>query len=292
MTPPPETSPSDRPELSLAEEAARLRSENAALRTELDEARKSNQRYLQNVAHQLTAPLGAIKWSIEALKDPELPIPRKFKLLSSIYSQATILVHLIKNFALMSNLEADLELGQFREQPEHVDIFKLCVNLANDFQPQAAESGVTIIVDERSFELSLEGKMVRMVKNLIAQAISNLLENAVKYSDSDSIPSIPSTPKITNVIKVTAERAAVAPFPTSLIVSVVSKGLPIRADETSKLFERGFRGSTAKQKVPAGTGIGLYLAKRVMTIHRGTIAVRANGNVSKFMLVFPLSALV
>src|SRR2546427_9237939 len=92
------------------DEVDRLKARNAALEAELSEARKSNQQYLQNVAHQLTAPLGAIKWSIEALKDPAVPLPRKYKLLSSIYSQATILVHLIKNFALMSNLEADLEL--------------------------------------------------------------------------------------------------------------------------------------------------------------------------------------
>src|SRR2546426_1309594 len=83
------------------DEVTRLKNENAGLRAELAEARKSNQQYLQNVAHQLTAPLGAIKWSIEALKSPEVPIQRKSKLLSSIYSQATILVHLIKNFALM-----------------------------------------------------------------------------------------------------------------------------------------------------------------------------------------------
>jgi signal transduction histidine kinase len=47
-----------------ADELNKLKSENSALKTELAEARKSNQQYLQNVAHQLTAPLGAIKWSI------------------------------------------------------------------------------------------------------------------------------------------------------------------------------------------------------------------------------------
>jgi signal transduction histidine kinase len=226
----------------------RLRAENAALKSELKEARKSNQQYLQNVAHQLTAPLGAIKWSIEALKDPEVSLPRKSKLLSSIYSQATILVHLIKNFALMSNLEADLGLGQFRERPEPVDILRLCINLANDFQPQAAETAKKIIVDEASFGPALQGRKVQMVKNLIAQALSNLLENAVKYSDS------PST------IVIGAERATVEKMGDSLIISVRSAGLPIKPDENEQIFQRGFRGSTAKQKVPAGTGIGLYLA--------------------------------
>jgi signal transduction histidine kinase len=172
------------PRSTTIDDVDRLRAENAALKGELKEARKSNQQYLQNVAHQLTAPLGAIKWSIEALKDPEVSLQRKSKLLSSIYSQATILVHLVKNFALMSNLEADLELGQFRERPEPVDILRLCINLANDFQPQAAETAKKIVVDDASFAAALQDKKVQMVKNLIAQALSNLLENAVKYSDS------------------------------------------------------------------------------------------------------------
>ncbi len=259
---------------------ATLKAENAALRAELSEARKTNQQYLQNVAHQLTAPLGAIKWSIEALKDTTVPIQRKFKLLSSIYSQATILVHLIKNFALMSNLEADLELGQFREQPEPVDILKLCINLANDFQPQAAESEKTIVVAEISFKEILHDKKVNIVKNLIAQAVSNLLENAVKYSDSRTR------------IRIEAGRSLAEKFPECLVISVVSTGLAIPGGETARLFERGFRGSTAKQKVPAGTGIGLYLAKRVMLLHQGTVGLRTNGKESRFMLYFPMSSLV
>lgn len=262
------------------DELTQLRAENAALKAELSEARKSNNQYLQNVAHQLTAPLGAIKWSIEALKDSGVSIPRKSKLLSSIYSQATILVHLIKNFALMSNLEADLELGQFREPVEPVDILRLCINLANDFQPQAADSEKKIIVDDDSFTRALQDKKIKISKNLIAQAVSNLLENAVKYSDSRS------------TIVIAAERNTAENLPMSLIVSVASEGLPIKAEENKKLFDRGFRGGAAKQKVPAGTGIGLYLAKRVMALHQGAIGLKAEGKTSKFKLIFPLSKLV
>src|ERR1700674_2411267 len=92
-------------------DAEQLRAEVAALKLQLEQTTNSTNQYLQNVAHQLTAPLNAIKWSIEALKDPKVRFERKMKLLSSIYSQGTILVHLIKNFSLMSNLEADHELG-------------------------------------------------------------------------------------------------------------------------------------------------------------------------------------
>src|SRR5437763_229196 len=78
--------------------------------------------------------------------------------------------------------EADHELGQFREKPERVDPLRLAINLANDFQPQAAEGGKNIIVDEITFSEVFDDKRLLVVKNLIAQALSNLLENAVKYS--------------------------------------------------------------------------------------------------------------
>jgi hypothetical protein len=85
-------------------------------------------------------------------------------LLSSIYSQGTILVHLIKNFSLMSNLEADHEPGQFREQPERVDPVRLAINLANDFEPQAAEKGLKIVIDEGSFRQVFAGRSLLAVK--------------------------------------------------------------------------------------------------------------------------------
>jgi signal transduction histidine kinase len=150
--------------------------ETEELTKQIDELKKqlqaSNDKtkvYLQNVAHQLTAPLGAIKWSIEALKDEGIPIARKGRLLSSVYSQASILVHLVKNFALMSNLDADEQLGQLRNQ-EPVDLKLVCINLANDFQPQAFDMDKKVAVDDESFKKILAGKMVRAERNLVSQA--------------------------------------------------------------------------------------------------------------------------
>jgi two-component system sensor histidine kinase VanS len=251
-------------------ELAVLRAENAALRKQLEEITKTSSQYLQNVAHQLTAPLNAIKWSIEAIRKPEVPIARKGKLLSSIYSQGTILVHLIKNFALMSNLEADLELGQFRDKPEQLDLIRLAINLANDFEPQAAEKGQHIDVNANSFSQALNGRTVMAVKNLIAQALSNLLENAVKYAD------------LRTVIGVSAVSVPYAGGLTGLGIRVSSKGIPLRAEEIKRVLERGFRGAAARSRVPAGTGIGLYLAKRIMEIHQGTIVAQGHGAESFF----------
>jgi signal transduction histidine kinase len=251
-----------------------LRRENDELKAELALVRKESTQYLQNVAHQLTAPLGAIKWSIEGLTMVgNVSIVKRQKLLSSIYSQATILVHLIKNFTLMSNLEVDHELGQFREQPEPVDLLRLCINLASDFQPQAADKGLKINVDEQSFHDIPKLKEIKIVKNLIAQAISNVLENAVKYSVEGS------------TIKLSVDKS------DRVELFVESVGIPIKEDEKDKLFERNFRGVSAQQAVPAGTGIGLYLVARIMKLHKGDVSVETNGKKSSFIFGFPLKAL-
>jgi signal transduction histidine kinase len=239
---------------------------------EIEQVRRESRQYLQNVAHQLTAPLGAIKWSIEAIKDQEIPIQRKMSLLSSVYSQATILVHLIKNFALMSNLEADHELGEFRDKPDLIDVHLLCINLANDFQPQGAEADKSIEVVDDSFYRTLGLRKLQIVKNLVAQAISNLLENAVKYSEGGT--------KIT----ISADRTA-----DGIGLVVRSMGLIIKQEEIPLLCNRSYRGSEAKKRVPPGTGIGLYLAKRIMDMHGGRVEVLTEGRVSSFVLRFPTS---
>lgn len=269
------------PSQNLEQQIEGLRTENARLKQELEETRRNSTRYLQNVAHQLTAPLNAIKWNIEAIKDEKVPIPRKKNLLSSIYSQGTILVHLIKNFSLMSNLEADHELGQFREQPERVSPLRLAINLAGDFVPQASETSKKIEIHMLSFDRIFGGRDFLVVKNLVAQALSNLLENAIKYSN------------IGTTIYVEAATATLRDTDKTYYgISVRNTGLPILPSEVKTLSDRGFRGNAAKQKIPAGTGIGLYIANRIMELHEGLIQVKPNGTETRMTLFFPTSRIV
>ncbi len=67
-------------------------------------------------------------------------------------------------------------------------------------------------------------------------------------------------------------------------------GLPIAPDEIKTLLDRGVRGRFAKQHIPAGTGIGLYIANRIMKVHQGTIFIQSKNKESAFTLVFPESS--
>src|SRR5438874_8102331 len=94
---------------------AELEKENARLRDELKRVDRERVEYLQNVSHQLVAPLNAMKWHIENVTNARVGVERAKVVLRSVYSQATIAVHLAKNFALMSNLEADHNLTAVQE---------------------------------------------------------------------------------------------------------------------------------------------------------------------------------
>jgi len=75
-------------------------------------------------------------------------------------------------------------------------------------------------------------------------------------------------------------------------ISVHNIGLPILPAEVKYLSDRGFRGNAAKQKIPAGTGIGLYIAHRIMDLHQGLIQVKPSGNETRMTLFFPMSRVV
>src|SRR5262249_48592023 len=135
----------------LRRRVARLESEVGELRAANVSMNRQRVEYLQNVSHQLVAPLNAIKWHIENLTSNRIGIDRAKKVLRSIYSQATIAVHLAKNFVFMSNLEADHSLSMLREPLEPVDLDRLLVNLADDFQPLGWNRGINIHVNTETF---------------------------------------------------------------------------------------------------------------------------------------------
>jgi signal transduction histidine kinase len=244
----------------LQRELTQLRQENANLKRQIDQVERDRVEYLQNVSHQLVAPLNAIKWHIENLTESRMGVDRAKKVLRSIYSQATLVVHLAKNFNLMSNLEADHALSKLKEPLQEVALRQLLVNLADDFQPLAWDSNINIVVDEANFD---DGPPVWAMKPLVSQVFSNIIENAVKYSSSDT------------KVRIHGEYLAAS---DCFSVSIESQGIPLKPEHAAVVFDRGFRSDEAKRKYPAGTGFGLYIARRIVEIHGGRIVASSTEN--------------
>jgi signal transduction histidine kinase len=252
----------------------RLEQDNARLKAELERVDKERIEYLQNVSHQLVAPLNAIKWHIENLTQGRLGIERGKKVLRSIYSQATLAVHLAKNFALMSNLESDHVLSALREPLQPVNLCQLAINLADDFQPLAWDKDVQICVQNEPLNRAPD---VIVIKPLVSQVFSNVIENAVKYSKKGS--------EISIFGRYNQELDSVA-------VTVKNHGIPLGDGDDKKVFERGYRTDAAKNLYPAGTGFGLYIAHKIVQVHEGAItaSMDARGFVA-FSIALPVKAL-
>jgi signal transduction histidine kinase len=254
--------------------AAELEKRCAELQRRLDDIRTEQTNYLQNVSHQLVAPLNAIKWHIENLTAGRLTnVERAKKVLRSVYSQSTIAVHLAKNFALMSNLEEDHALTALKEPLQEVSLCRLAINLADDFQPLGWDRNIQIRVVNASLEKAPD---VLAMKPLISQVFSNIIENSVKYADNDSEVRI---------------EGSYDPQNDTVSVNFISRGIPLPVD-TRQLFDRGFRSDQAKNKYPAGTGFGLYIAKRIVEMHEGNISAKTTSNgVAVFTVSLSVSGL-
>ena len=251
-----------------------LERENKDLKAKLALVEKERIEYLQNVSHQLVAPLNAIKWHIENLTNNRVGIDRAKKVLRSIYSQSTIAVHLAKNFALMSNLEADHALTALKEPLQEVELCALLINLADDFQPLGWEKELTVTVDDKGLN---QAPPVLAMKPLISQAFSNIIENAVKYSRRGSIVSIAGSYD---------ERS------DTVSVTITNRGIPLKQEDVNRVFDRGYRTAEAKEQYPAGTGFGLYIARRIVELHEGAISARPlDMDHAVFEVVLPVKAL-
>jgi signal transduction histidine kinase len=89
---------------------------------------------------------------------------------------------------------------------------------------------------------------------------SNIIENGVKYGTTGSAIRIGGRYDVHNDV---------------VLVSIESRGIPL-PNKPSVIFERGYRSDDAKNKHPAGTGFGLYIAKRIVDIHEGRISAKTN----------------
>jgi signal transduction histidine kinase len=251
-----------------------LEEEKHKLSEQMERVQKDRSEYLQNVSHQLVAPLNAIKWHIENLNEGRIKsIERIQKVLRSVYSQATLAVHLAKNFNLMSNLEADHALTKLKEPLQEIQLCPLLINLADDFQPLAWDRGIEITVVKDGLE---SAPPILAMKPLISQVFSNIIENAVKYSNDRT--------------EIVIEGRYV-PATDSVTISIRNLGIVLQPEDVRLVFNRAFRTPEAQRKYPAGTGFGLYIARRIVEIHEGTITAATRDGWAVFEVTLSVKGL-
>ncbi len=217
--------------------------------------------FVANVSHELKTPIASIKGFVETLLDGASDDPvdsRRF--LNIIARQADRLASIIEDLLALSRIEQSEGTGNLPR--ESVRIADLLSAVTVDCLPRA---------EDRSIRLDVtcdESITAEVNAPLFEQALINLVDNAIKYSD----------PGRTIWIGVATETATTGSA-GSVVITVRDEGCGIEAEHLPRLFERFYRIDKARSRKLGGTGLGLSIVKHIVQAHGGTVAVESEPGV-------------
>jgi two-component system sensor histidine kinase SenX3 len=225
----------------------------------VDEIRRD---FLANVSHELKTPVGGIALLAEAIRDAHDDPEAVARFATRIGVESTRLTRLVKEIVELSRLQG----ADVVKDPVLVDVGACAEDAVDRSRLLAEENGITLA---RSLDPGCE---VWGDAELVTTAISNLVGNAIAYSDRD-----------------TRVGVAVRRTPAGTIdVSVTDQGLGIEPEEQDRIFERFYRIDTARSRATGGTGLGLAIVKHVADNHGGSVRVWSEpGRGSTFTITLP-----
>lgn len=232
--------------------------------------------FVANVSHELRTPIGALGLLAETLAaedDPEITA----RLCSRISLEAERAGNLIADLLDLSRIEAEPA-----SEPEPVEMASVLASAMDRVRSLAARREVTIVDESISNAASAiaAGANRRRTSPLgevrgdfgqLVSAVSNLLENAVKYSEAGGL------------VRITVSIGA-----CDVSITVEDQGIGIPARDIERIFERFYRVDRARSRETGGTGLGLAIVRHVATNHGGTVSVDSReGEGSMFTLTLP-----
>jgi two-component system phosphate regulon sensor histidine kinase PhoR len=223
--------------------------------------------FVANVSHELRTPITSIKGFVETLLDDGFEDQASAqRFLGIVLRQVNRLDAIISDLLLLSRIERsgeDQRIEMGAEPLAHV------VQVACETCEKKAHDKEVDIVTECAEDL-----VAKINGPLLEQAVINLIDNAIKYSDSGS------------TVRVTVQREG-----AQAVIRVIDNGCGIAANHLPRLFERFYRVDKARSRELGGTGLGLAIVKHIMAAHQGTIQVESVvGRGSTFTLRLPLAS--
>jgi two-component system phosphate regulon sensor histidine kinase PhoR len=220
--------------------------------------------FVANVSHEIKTPLTAIKGSVETLQNGALKDPADtIRFMNIIAKHSDRLNALVEDILSLSSIERDKERNELNM--EAVTIREI-IDTAVDLCREKSEAGKIRL--EVNCPEDLEAEFDR---TLFEQALVNLIDNAIKYSEQES------------QVEITAESQN-----RQLKISVRDYGCGIPKEHIPRLFERFFRVDKARSRKLGGTGLGLAIVKHIAQIHNGTVTVESTpGKGSCFTISIP-----
>ena len=223
--------------------------------------------FVSNVSHELRTPLTSIKGFIETILSGNYNFPDEvFKFLQIVSSKTDRLCSIIDDILSLSSIERDHEYGEIYVKESDIktvidDAIKMC-------SIKASEKNISI---DASMVAPLR---FNMNAQLIEQALTNLIENAIKYSEAGKLI-------IISAIKST----------TDAVISVKDQGIGIAPEHLDRVFERFYRVDKSRSRKMGGTGLGLSIVKNIALAHGGKVLIQSEpGKGSTFSIVLPIAS--
>ncbi len=246
------------------EATAELRSNNRQLQR-LDEAKNE---FISMASHQLRTPLTSIKGYLDMILQGDLgKITNTQKtVLSEAFLSSERMVSLINDFLNVSRLQT----GKFVIEKRDCNLSDIVKEQLQMLNVVAKQYDLKLQVD-----LCKNAPSVKLDEEKVRQVVLNFIDNAIYYSPAKS------------TIKVSLSCSK-----DKILFKVVDQGIGIPKMEQAGLFTKFYRASNARKRRPDGTGVGLFLAKKVITAHGGEIifeSIENKGSTFGFSLPAPPS---
>lgn len=230
--------------------------------TELERLESVRRDFVSNVSHELKTPLTAIHGYVETLLEAD-PIdgPTRGRFLRKIRRQSNRLGALVSDLLTLSRIESSTE------PPEEVlDLRSAAGEVLNLLGPASEERGLELVAEFPDEAVEVMGE-----EEAIRQALSNLVDNAVKYSSAGGRV----------LVRLQAENGRA-------VLEVEDRGPGIAGEHLDRIFERFYRVDRARSRQLGGTGLGLAIVKNVARRHGGGVEVESErGRGSTFRLWLP-----
>jgi two-component system sensor histidine kinase SenX3 len=216
--------------------------------------------FVSNISHELKTPVGALALLAETLADSDDPEVNR-RLAARMVDEAHRAANTIDDLLELSRIE----LGGRGEQVE-VNVGGVLAEAAARHRLTAESAGVLLSSADTN------GLAVRADRLQLVSAVSNLVDNAVKYSNAGG-----------------TVRVSATTVDDMLEISVADQGVGIPARDLDRIFERFYRVDRARSRETGGTGLGLAIVRHIATNHGGDVAVRSReGEGSIFTLRIPI----
>jgi signal transduction histidine kinase len=219
---------------------------------ELARANAMRQELIANISHDLRTPLAALQSTIETLqmKDQTIGPQEKRRYLDLAHKHSQRLGRLITDLFDLTTLES----GDRPLALEPFSLAELVQDVAQKFRAMADEKGLRLELD-----IPLNSSLVRGDIGLIERVLTNLTENALKYT--------PAGGQI---------RLGVVGGQGWISAHVTDTGIGIAAGELDRVFERTYRVAKDRGEAPDGAGLGLAIAQRIIELHQGHLTVESS----------------